>query len=49
MAFIDPRKTNKMATYAAPKLTRFGDVTRLTATGTKTGTENQGNTEGSMN
>ncbi len=48
MAFIDPRKTNKMATYVAPKLTRFGDVTRLTANGSKPGTENQGNREGDM-
>lgn len=32
--------------YAPPILTRYGDVAKLTATGSKTGTENQGNAQG---
>ena len=34
--------------YRSPKLAKFGRLRELTASGTKTGTENQGNMDGSM-
>lgn len=40
------RASSKSMTYAAPKLTCFGEVSKLTAIGTKSGNENQGNVQG---
>lgn len=34
------------AKYSAPKLTLFGDVLKMTATGSKSGFENTGNKDG---
>lgn len=48
MAKFEPTKTSKTAAYTAPKLTRFGDVSKLTANGSKNGQENNGNLEGTM-
>lgn len=46
MALQSPPFRKSDAVYAPPKLTRYGDVAKLTATGSKSGNENLGNTQG---
>lgn len=36
----DPKRTKKKPVYSAPKLTVYGEVTKLTASGTGNGPEN---------